>query len=199
MKRKHKDAMIAMGIKIAAIEQLQRNHGEAHRAIGVLPQFTNLFKRVEEIEKRMVQIDIHRDRLADHDECIEALWEKGTENDSGMLSMLKVIPDIEILKTQVAGLEEKPSSKRLMDIETEIKDMREDYHAHFRGLRGDEIKTLIDRTEVLVRDVDALQIRLSRAQDMIAEMQRDSRILKSPGYKKEIAAQKQDAKSKKAK
>ena len=154
MKSKHKDAMIAMGIKISALEQIQRNHGQAHMAQDLLPQFTNLCKRVEEIEKRMVQIDIHRDRLADHDECIEALWEKGTENDSGMLSMLKVIPDIEILKTQMIGL---------------------------------------------VRDVDALQIRLSRAQDMIAEMQRDSRILKSPGYKKEIAAQKQDAKSKKAK
>ena len=195
MKRKHKDAMIAMGIKISALEHLFKMHGQAHMAQDLLPQFralcekvethhlrltlegkaqqdqnrsiSELRKRVEDLEKRMVQIDILRDRLNDHDESIESLTEtvdqlstckcqageqmlkRITELEESNATFLKSIPDIEILKTQVAALEEKPSSKRLMDIETEIKDMREDYHAHFRGLRGDEIKTLIDRTEVL--------------------------------------------------
>ena len=185
MKRKHKDAMIAMGIKISALEHLFKMHGQAHMAQDLLPQFTNLCKRVEEIEKRMVQIDIHRDRLANHDESIEALSETVDQ-----LSSCKSCHNL-------AALEE--DRKRIIELEKDVKDQREDYHTHFRGLRGDEIKTLFENIHKLVRDVDALQIRLSRAQDMIAEMQRDSRIMKSPGYKKEVAAQKQDAKSKKAK
>ena len=106
-------------------------------------------KRVEELEKRMVQIDILRDRLNDHDESIESLTEtvdqlstckcqageqmlkRITELEESNATFLKSIPDIEILKTRVIGL---------------------------------------------VRDVDALQIRLSRAQDMIAEMHKDGFI-----------------------
>ena len=166
-----------MGIKISALEHLFKMHGQAHMAQDLLPQFralcekvethhlrltlegkaqqdqnrsiSELRKRVEDLEKRMVQIDILRDRLNDHDESIESLTEtvdqlstckcqageqmlkRITELEESNATFLKSIPDIEILKTRVIGL---------------------------------------------VRDVDALQIRLSRAQDMIAEMHKDGFI-----------------------
>ena len=105
MKRKHKDAMIAMGIKISALEHLLRNHGEAHMAQDLLPQFTALAKKVEKLEgdilpgvvpgktslwSRVINLERNKAdastlsgvagdninrRLADHDESIEALSE----------------------------------------------------------------------------------------------------------------------------
>jgi len=105
MKLKHKDAMIAMGIKISALEHLFKMHGQAHMAQDILPQFVLLSKKVEKLEgdilpgvvpgrtslwTRVVDLERNkadaislsgvegdkiRQRLADHDESIEALSE----------------------------------------------------------------------------------------------------------------------------
>ena len=218
MKRKHKDAMIAMGIKISALEQIQRNHGQAHLAQDISPQLSQhildhkansreieiwtlkYHKRVEELEKRMVQIDIHRDRLADHDESIEALSE--TVDQLSSCKSCHNFAALEEDRRRIVELEKtvynSPFSKIVMeDYAARIGNLEESADAFLKSIP--DIEILKTQMIGLVRNVDALQIRLSRAQDMIAEMQRDSRILKSPGYKKEIAAQKQDAKSKKAK
>ena len=109
-------------------------------------------------------------RIGELEEANAALWEGGTERDAGMLSLLKAIPDIEILKTQMnfcmkdlnggmqpgdkislnsrvmeiernkadactlSGKEGDRIRQRLLDLEKEIKDQREDYHAHIRQL-----------------------------------------------------------------
>ena len=234
MKRKHRDAMIAMGIKIAAIEKLHRNHGEAHWAIGVLPQFTNLFKRVEEIEKRMVQIDIHRDRLNDHDESIEALSETvdqlSTCKCEAGNQMLKRIAELEKHQQQLNASDnidrickrlnalEKakeddvfPARGRLQLVTEKVSDLeRAVYNSPFSKIVMEEYAENIKR---LVRDVDTLKIQmhnllpvhnnmmdevlkqkafLSKVQ-AILDRERDARIVKSPGYKKEVAAMRMDA------
>jgi hypothetical protein len=102
MKRKQRDAIIAMGIKIAAFERLNRDHciqisdslqeitninrtlkrhGEAHLAHDLLPQFTELVKKVEKLEGQLnfklndCPIMNHSKRIADLEETAEALSE----------------------------------------------------------------------------------------------------------------------------
>ena len=156
-------------------------------------------KRVEELEKRMVQIDILRDRLNDHDESIGALSETvdqlSTCKCEAGNGILKRIGDLETYIKKNQPIWE--VNRKLPLINHRLEELEESNKVFLKSIP--DIEILKTRVIGLVRDVDALQIRLSRAQDTIAEMQRDSRILKSPGYKKEIAAQKQDAKSKKAK
>jgi chromosome segregation ATPase len=50
MKQKYKDVMIAMGIKIAALERVLKHHGEAHLAQDLTPQFRELCKKVDHVE-----------------------------------------------------------------------------------------------------------------------------------------------------
>jgi len=175
MKRKHKDAMIAMGIKISALEHLFKMHGQAHMAQDISPQLSQHIKdhqensrkmeawmvdwmgRVENLEKRMVQIDIHRDRLNDHDESIEALSETVDQ-----LSTCQIYS--EQIKTLVR-----------------------------------EVETLKIQMGNTILHTNKLMEGFVRQQEINNGVQRDLRIITSPGYAKEIAAQKQDAKSKKAK
>ena len=42
--------MIAMGIKIAALERVLKHHGEAHLAQDLTPQFRELCKKVDHVE-----------------------------------------------------------------------------------------------------------------------------------------------------
>ena len=170
--------------KIQTITRTLKLHGEAHMAQDIQPEFKQL--------KEMV--DMHLHRLADHDESIEALCETVDQ-----LSTCKCQAGEQMLK-RIAALETRMDVVTKGDltlIAEHVDNLEESNRVFLKSIP--EIEILKTRVIGLVRDVDALQIRLSRAQDMIAEMQRDSRILKSPGYKKEIAAQKQDAKSKKAK
>ena len=51
---------------------------------------------------------------------------------------------------------------RLNDMEKEIKDQREDYHAHFRGLREDEIAKLENCCKNVVASGKALEERIDR-------------------------------------
>ena len=211
MKRKHKDAMIAMGIKISALEHLFKMHGQAHMAQDILPQFVLLSKkveklegdilpgvvpgrtslwtrvvdlernkadaislsgvegdkirqRVEDLEKRMVQIDIHRDRLNDHDESIEALCETVDQ-----LSTCKCQAGEQMLK-RIAALETRMDVVTKGDltlIAEHVDNLEESNRVFLKSIP--EIEILKTRVIGLVRDVDALQIRLPRAQDMIAE------------------------------
>ena len=166
MKRKHKDGIVAMGIKIAAMERLNRDHciqisdslqeitnlkrtlklhGEAHMAQDLLPQFTELVKKVEKLEGQLNfklndgPIANHSKRIADLEETAESLSETVDQSTLSAKMFLERVTDIEILKTQMAGVEKtvynSPFSKIVM----------EEY--------AENIKTL-------VRDVDTLKIQM---------------------------------------
>ena len=168
---------------------------------GAIPGKTSLWSRVVNLERNKADAstlsgvagdNINR-RLADHDESIEALSETvdqlstcKCEAGAGMLKRIQVIETNTNIDDSISNIH----ARKIAELEKIV------YNSLFSKIVMEEYAENIKK---LVRDVDALQIRLSRAQDTIAEMQRDSRILKSPEYKKEIAAQKQDAKSKKAK
>lgn len=109
---------------------------------------------------------------------------------------LKSIPDIEILKVQVQGLE----------------DDRKAIFPHTHTPIDDKIDFVANQVKVLVRDVDTLKIQMHNLlpvhNNMMTEVlkqkaflekvqkildrERDARIKKSPGYKAEIAAMKTD-------
>ena len=72
-------------------------------------------------------------RIADLEEANAGLWEAGTEQDAGILSLLKALPDIEILKTRFGGLD-KSYADTIRTFELKMKEQREDYHAHIRQL-----------------------------------------------------------------
>jgi hypothetical protein len=310
MKLKHKDAMIAMGIKISALEHLFKMHGQAHMAQDITPQFRDLCKkvtssqseikdthalcseyfdrvrklegqlnfklndgpifnhgiRIAALEKMPALVDDHIKRLADHDESIQAItetvdqlsackcqageqmlkriekleleivradtfrqnhverivhlekyikdnqpiWEVNRqlpliihrleELEESNAVFLKSIPDIEILKTQMHAtlIWRDTLSSRLQSGEVAFKRIEKleeaVYNSPFSKIVMEEYA---ENIKTLVRDVDSLQTRVSRAQDMIAEEQRDTRIINSSGYKKEVVAMKLDAKPKK--
>ena len=163
MKRKHKDAMIAMGIKISALEQIQRNHGQAHMAQDLLPQFRELCKEVE-ILKGQLNFKLNDGPIANH-------------------------------SRRIANLEE--TAESLSETVDQLSTCQ---------IYSEQIKTLVREVETLkiqmgntILHTNKLMEGFISQQEINNGVQRDLRIITSPGYKKEIAAQKQDAKSKKAK
>jgi hypothetical protein len=235
-----------------------RRHGEAHLAHDLLPQFTELVKKVEKIEGSLnyklndgpihnhsiriakleellkfegrAQQDQNR-RLTDHDESIEALSETvdqlstcKCEAGAGMLKriaeleesntvFLKSIPDVEILKTQMAGIKSpgidlikyaEITNKQIAQLQEIV------YNSPFSKI---VMEQYAENIKTLVRDVDTLKIQmhnlipvhnnmmdeilkqkafLGKVQGIL-DRERDDRIKKTPGYKKEIAAMKMDA------
>ena len=282
MKRKHKDAMIAMGIKIAGHENLMHDqyvkindakqeiiniqrtlklHGEAHMAQDLLPQFTELVKKVEKLEGVLNfklndgPIMNHSKRIADLEETAEALSETVDQlstckcqageqmlkrisnletrmdavtkgdlvifaehidnlNESNRV-FLKTIPEVEILKTQVAGLETAHNCQVTTNDEIFDKmaglDGRivfEGKANHYQSVHIDDLKIAVD---VLQRQMNITTVhynglieeflkqkRFLNEVEKIMDRERDRRIKRSPDYKKEVEALKQDAKVKKA-
>jgi len=171
-----------------------RRHGEAHLAQDLLPQFTELVKKVEklegvlnfklndgpihnhsvriaELEKLVALVAHHTNKISDVEECNSAHYERLCDIEEFDKTVLKSIPDIEILKTQVQGLVRDVDALKIQFHNTNI---------HYNGLI----------TEVLKQKAF-----LSKVQ-AILDRERDARIKKSPGYLKEIEAQKQDQKPK---
>jgi len=133
-----KNQRLLNGMLLNDIKEINRTlhlHGDAHMAQDILPQFTELVKKVEKLEgdlmpgvisgktslwSRVVTLERNkadastlsgvegdkiRQRLADHDESIEALSETVDQSTLSAKMFLERVADIEILKTQMAGLE----------------------------------------------------------------------------------------------
>lgn len=139
-------------------------------------------ERIKELERLM---GLYETFHQEHGKRIAALEEANAV-------FLKSIPDIEILKTQMTGVE------------------RAVYNSPFSKIVLEEYA---ENIKTLVRDVDTLKIQLGNVipvhNNMMAEVlkqkaflekvqaildrERDARIKESAGYKKEIAAMKMDA------
>ena len=101
-------------------------------------------------------------RIGELEEANAALWKGGTERDAGMLSLLKAIPDIEILKTQMnfcmkdlnGGMQ--PGDKislnsRVMEIERNKADA-----CTLSGKEGDRIRQRLLDLEKTTRTYDKI-------------------------------------------
>jgi len=187
MKRKHKDAMIAMGIKISALEHLFKMHGQAHMAQDILPQFVLLSKKVEKLEG---------DILPGVVPGKTSLW-------SRVINLERNKADASTL----SGVAGDNINRRLADHDESIEALSETVdQLSTCQIYSEQIKTLVREVETLkiqmgntILHTNKLMEGFIRQQEINNGVQRDLRIITSPGYKKEIAAQKQDAKSKKAK
>lgn len=91
------------------------HHVSDHRANDLLPQFTELCKKVESLEGKLNfklndgPIMNHSKRIADLEETAEALSETVDQSTLSSKMFLERVVEIEILKTQVSGLENRLS------------------------------------------------------------------------------------------
>ena len=193
-----KNQRLLNGMLLNDIKELNRTlklHGEAHMAQDLLPQFTELVKKVEklegvlnfklndgpihnhsvriaELEKLVALVAHHTNKISDVEECNSAHYERLCDIEEFDKTVLKSIPDIEILKTQVQGL--------VRDVDA-LKIQFHNTNLHYNGLI----------TEVLEQKKF-----LSKVQAVL-DRERDARLVNSPSHKKEIAAMRMDATAKK--
>ena len=215
-----------------------RRHGEAHLAQDLLPQFTELVKKVEklegvlnfklndgpihnhsvriaELEKLVALVAHHTNKISDVEECNSAHYERLCDIEEFDKTVLKSIPDIEILKTQVAGLE---NSNRILTMEAFAwREANKDIAVINERLNNSPFSKIVmeeyaENIKRLVRDVDTLKIQqentsprlkalmdevirqkafLSKVQ-AILDRERDARLVNSPSHKKELEALKMD-------
>lgn len=161
--------------EIKNILRTLKNHGESHQAQDILPQFTALCKKVESVRDRMDVIESQgphtchnhaalgedRKRIIELEESTAGLWEKGTEQDAGILSMLKSIPEIEILKTQVNGLEKEmeniiPGKNNNLWYRVVELERNKANAISLSGLAGDEIRGRINELESALPKIERM-------------------------------------------
>lgn len=152
--------------EIAELKRVFRLHGEAHMAQDLVPQFRELVKKVEKIEGVLNfklndgPIANHSKRIADLEETAEALSETVDQLSS-------VGPHT---CHNIAAL--KDDRKRIMELEEIVEQLQISRSAEML-YHNDMIKRM-----------DGLDNRLSRAQDMIAEMHKEGFIpVKQPQRK----------------
>ena len=252
-----KNQRLLNGMLLNDIKELNRTlrlHGEAHMAQDLLPQFTELVKKVEKLEGQLnfklndgpihnhsvrivsleewkkslaprleyganafksiaaqhERINRHDTRLSDLEETAEALSETvdqlstcKCEAGNQMLKRLEKL-ELEIVR---ADTFRQNHVERIVQLERTV------YNSPFSKIVMEEYAENIKQ---LVREVDTLKIQMHNLlpvhNNMMAEVlkqkaflakvqaildrERDTRLMKSPGYLKEIEAQKQDQKPK---
>jgi len=150
------------------------------------------------------RLQLVTERVAGLEEANAALWEKGTEQDEGIKSLLAMLTDVEILKTQMVDLH--PISKwmnRILEHNHEIAELKKKveferkwYHDRIDYLEGRLHKQIDENAAAHIQQSDTimhmqeqikgLENRLSRAQDMIAECHPSGCIKISKESKKAI-------------
>jgi chromosome segregation ATPase len=215
--------------EIAELKGTLKQHGEAHMAQDILPQFTLLVKTVEHHTNKISDVEEcnaeHYKRLADHDESIEALSETvdqlSTCKCEAGAGMLKRIAELERQNTnalkahRIRGLQMAIIIKRLEEREEIVEQLQisrsaemlyeNEANKRLEGLRdriivlehqdspsNDNVaaleKRLNSQSEInheLAFQIAGIETRLSRAQDMIAEMHKEGFIqVKQPQRKR---------------
>jgi len=187
---------------IKEINHTLKLHGEAHMAQDLSPQFTELVKKVEKLEGQL-NFKLNDGPIHNHTVRISKMELRLAELEESNAVFLKSIPDIEILKTQMIGLES-DNAKLWAAVGTLEIQMQNLLPVHNNMM--DEI------LKQLVRDVDTLKIQqgntmprlkalmdeviaqkafLAKVQALL-DRERDARLVNSPSHKKELEALKMD-------
>jgi hypothetical protein len=204
--------------EILDIRKILKNHGEAHMAQDILPQFTKLCEKVESVRDRMDVIESQgphtchnhaalgedRKRIIDlesrmncgnHPDIITRIrdLERAKEDDvfpaRGRLQLvaekiddieaavnthLKSVADVEILKTQMAGLES-DNAKLWAAV----------------GTLEIQMQNLLPVHNNMMDEVLKQKAFLAKVQALL-DRERDARLVNSPSHKKELEALKMD-------
>jgi len=209
---------------IAEINHTLKLHGEGHMANDLTPQFRELCKKVEALTGDDQPSQQH---IIDHRENsrkIEAWmvdWMRRVEKlEESNAVFLKSIPDIEILKVQVAGLEDKMAfegraqqwqNTQINTLLPKVKEFEE--RLNNSPFNDAVLQECVDKIGALMVCVDTLQRQMNNTSirqnglineyleqkrflakvQVILDRERDDRLVNSPSHKKELETLKLEA------
>ena len=182
--------------EILDIQRVLKNHGEAHDATDLTPQFRELCKKVERMD---LEPCFNFGALEHHTARILELEQHQGRDRADLMSEITALKSTTAMQAHtIAGilkrlnaLDMQVPSKRIDDLEREIKDQREDYHDHIRQLveENEAAHAALKHTNGVAREcsnlqaaeilkmaaqINVLETRLSQAYDLIATKGRRS-------------------------